>query len=207
MSRLLLAHVVAPEYPGYGLCKGFPSAESINLLAEETVDWLMREHDVALEHIILLGRSIGSGPACTLANRIFKHHEQAVGGLILHSPYKSISAVANDIVFLAGPLVIPNLWNNEKSLTSLPTTPLLILHGREDEVIKFYHGEELFKLAPTNHKRCKWLDDATHNVYNLVELLEPVEAFLHELELQLPEVGKFELQLSPTGSNQTNAIL
>lgn len=62
------AVVFAPEYPGYGLLRDYsPSVEGINQVAEAAFDFCRRGLGFARDRIILWGRSIGTGPAATLA--------------------------------------------------------------------------------------------------------------------------------------------
>eukprot|EP01066_Platyproteum_vivax_P017424 Platyproteum_vivax@DN7364_c1_g1_i2.p1 len=182
MCNMIRAHVVAPEYPGYGTCAGTPSAKGINAVGQTTLDWLIKEHECDLSQIVIVGRSIGSGPACELALYAQKVYKRSVGGLILHSGYKSITAVANEVAWGIGGLVIPNLWDNEKVLSQLPDTPLLVVHGKMDEIIKFHHGEDLFEVAASQNKTHLWMEQATHNVYKLIDLLEEIYHFVHTLD-------------------------
>jgi abhydrolase domain-containing protein 17 len=40
--------------------------------------------------------------------------------------------------------------------------PVLIIHGRADSVVPFWHGERLFAMAH-EPKRALWIDGADHN--------------------------------------------
>ena len=40
--------------------------------------------------------------------------------------------------------------------------PVLVIHGRQDEVVAFWHGEKLFAAAH-EPKMNYWVDDAGHN--------------------------------------------
>ena len=55
-------------------------------------DHLVKERGVLESDIILFGRSIGSSPACYVAN------QRNPAALILMSPFKSIKEVAKDLV-------------------------------------------------------------------------------------------------------------
>lgn len=43
--------------------------------------------------------------------------------------------------------------------------PVLVMHGRADEVVPLSHGEKLFAAAP-EPKRYLWVDEAGHNDFN-----------------------------------------
>jgi abhydrolase domain-containing protein 17 len=94
-------HVLVPEYPGYGLCTGNPCEDTVNraVLAACTFakDALRWDQD----HILIYGRSIGTGPALNAArseliiflffiafNRFYRLGK--VGGCVLVSPYTNI---------------------------------------------------------------------------------------------------------------------
>lgn len=90
--------MMAVEYPGYGIYEDRegPTEDKIYRDAElvyNFVQWIagLREKD-----IIVLGRSLGSGPATHIASKF------EPGGLILMSPYTSIKSVAtNKVGFLS----------------------------------------------------------------------------------------------------------
>jgi fermentation-respiration switch protein FrsA (DUF1100 family) len=44
---------------------------------------------------------------------------------------------------------------------------VLIIHGRQDEIIPFWHGERLFELA-NQPKRSFWVEGAGHNNLKVV---------------------------------------
>ena len=59
-----------------------------------------------------------------------------------------------------------DLFENERKLGGV-SCPVLVLHGREDEVIPFSHGEALFRAAP-GRKLAGWVDGAGHNDFTTV---------------------------------------
>ncbi len=61
-------HIVAVEYPGYGIYKGKPNADQIEADADAVFDYFNQYLKVPKDQIIILGRSIGSGPATYLAH-------------------------------------------------------------------------------------------------------------------------------------------
>ena len=61
-------HVIAPEYPGYGVYEGKSSEASIISDAEDLMRFVKGELNWPEVDIIVIGRSIGSGPAIHLAS-------------------------------------------------------------------------------------------------------------------------------------------
>ena len=94
----LRMHVLAVEYPGYGVYTESPggtgtSADKITADADAVYRFLKDKLKWREADILVCGRSIGSGPACYLAA------SNAPGGLVLVSPHTSIRGVVKDQIF------------------------------------------------------------------------------------------------------------
>lgn len=85
----LKINVVAVEYPGYGLYKGNPSEEVILEDSQLVMEFLIKKLKIPPENIIIMGRSIGSGPATYVASKY------KVGSLVLISAFTSLRAVVS----------------------------------------------------------------------------------------------------------------
>jgi hypothetical protein len=57
------------EYPGYSIYPGKPSEQKIFSDADTVIQFLTVVLDVPLKNIILMGRSLGSGPATYIASK------------------------------------------------------------------------------------------------------------------------------------------
>ena len=90
--------------------------------------------------IVSLGRSIGTGIAVRLAS------EQKVSGLILESPYFSLADVAGPKFPWVPTALLRYRMRSDLWMVKV-SAPVLIVHGREDEVIPFDQGERLSGLA------------------------------------------------------------
>lgn len=93
IGQRLRMHVIAVEYPGYGLYKTSVAGEQ--QIKEDSVivyDYLTIVCGIPQDSICLFGRSMGSGPTSYLAS-IRKPH-----ALILMSPYTSIKNAAKSIL-------------------------------------------------------------------------------------------------------------
>jgi alpha-beta hydrolase superfamily lysophospholipase len=85
-------HVIAVEYPGYGLYKtSKPNEEKMKEDADTVYDYLTQIAGVKESDVILFGRSMGSGPTSYLASRKNPH------SLLLMSPYMSIKDAAKSL--------------------------------------------------------------------------------------------------------------
>ena len=128
------------DYRGYGRSSGQPSEEGLYRDAEAAWAYLVEREDTARIPRILFGRSLGGAVAVELATRV------EADGLIVESTFTSIRTLAR-LVF---PLPLPPLPVRYDSLSKIGQikTPLLAVHGEEDELIPFADGQALFEAAP-----------------------------------------------------------
>ena len=104
-------------------------------------DYLASERGVSTETIVLWGRSLGGGPTVDLAR------EAPCKAVILESTFLSTRDVARDqksTRLLRG--LIRHRFENKAKVGDI-TSPLLILHSPDDEVIAYHHGVDLYTLA------------------------------------------------------------
>ncbi|MEN8255562.1 MAG: alpha/beta hydrolase [Verrucomicrobiota bacterium] len=153
--RLLGYSVLMYDYRGYGTSEGSPNIRKTRQDIEAAYRWLTEKKGIAPETIIAHGRSLGGAPATWLA----AHH--TVGGLVIESTFVSAFRVK-----VRWPL-LP--WDKFNTLREIKKTscPVLVVHGREDKTIPFWHGEKLYAAAP-GKKMHLWVDGGHHNDYAYV---------------------------------------
>ncbi|MDF5738930.1 MULTISPECIES: alpha/beta hydrolase [unclassified Nostoc] len=142
--------VFAYDYRGYGTSQGKPTEKAAYEDINSAYNYLTQNLKIPPQRIILLGRSIGGGSAVNLAMR------KLVGGLIIESSF--ISAFQVIVPFRILPFdKFPNLDNIKKV-----KCPILVIHGRADDIIPFLHGQKLFNAA-ISPKLYLWVEKANHN--------------------------------------------
>jgi len=130
--------VLLLEFPGYGLSQGTPSRNAIREASQAAFDWLATEPGVDPTRIVAWGRSLGGGAAGDLAA------DRPVAALILQSTFVSTSRMAWE-AFRAPGFLVRDRWNNGQTVGAFEG-PILLMHGRTDEVIPFSHAEALADL-------------------------------------------------------------
>lgn len=148
-------HVLAVEYPGYGICPGGQADEESVIENCKVAFRFIREVLCwPLDGILILGRSVGTGPALAIAT------QQEVYGVILISPFLSVQEVCRDVI---GPLanLITDRFPNKDRVPQL-RSPLLVVHGKKDVVVPVTHGERLYQACKTR-KRFVCPDAMQHN--------------------------------------------
>ena len=142
--------VLSYDYPGYGTNPGRPTTRNACRAAETALSYLTEQQGIPSENIIIHGRSVGGGPALYLA------HAHDVAGLIAESTFVTAFRVLTRI-----PMTPFDKFRNI-SLISKVNCPILVIHGRDDDTIPFWHGQKLFESAKNPKMSC-WLDGATHD--------------------------------------------
>jgi pimeloyl-ACP methyl ester carboxylesterase len=137
-SELGLA-VLLVEYPGYGRSQGKPSQKTITETLCAAYDRLAARKDIDATKIVFYGRSVGGGAVCALAA------ERPSAALILVSTFTSIRSMAAK--YLVPGFLVRDPFDNLATVKRYPS-PILIIHGRHDEIIPFRHGERLQQAAP-----------------------------------------------------------
>eukprot|EP00928_Gymnodinium_smaydae_P098399 TRINITY_DN9138_c0_g1_i1.p1 TRINITY_DN9138_c0_g1~~TRINITY_DN9138_c0_g1_i1.p1 ORF type:complete len:536 (-),score=84.55 TRINITY_DN9138_c0_g1_i1:90-1514(-) len=132
-------NILAVEYPGYGLLsKMAPTEERICEAALTAFRFLVDVVGVRYQQIVICGRSLGSGPAVSLASKY------PVGGLILISPFSSIKGAVRSIAGRFAALGFGDCFQNDRAISNV-SCPTLFIHGERDELIPPDHSVRLFK--------------------------------------------------------------
>lgn len=132
--------VMLVEYPGYGRSEGTPSLRSIMQAGVAAYDQLVARPDVDPARIILYGRSLGGGPASRLAS------VRPAAAVFLQSTFSSVRSFARG--FLVPSFLMRDRFDNVAALRDFPG-PVLIMHGRADDVIPVEHAHRLTAELPT----------------------------------------------------------
>lgn len=142
--------VLAYDYSGYGLSTGRPSERAAYGDIDAAYDYLTKTADVPADRIILHGRSLGGAVAADLAAR------RPAAGLVLESTFTSAYRVVRLFSFLP--------FDRFRTADKMPRVrmPVLVIHGTDDEIIGFWHGQRLYEMARGPRQRL-WVRGSGHN--------------------------------------------
>ncbi|NET50339.1 MAG: alpha/beta hydrolase [Merismopedia sp. SIO2A8] len=127
--------VFAYDYQGYGTSSGKPSERAAYQDIRAAYTYLTETLAIPPEQIIVYGRSVGGGPSTYLAAR------EAIAALILESTFTSAFRTVVPL-----PILPFDKFPNDRNLKQFQG-PVLIIHGTDDPIIPFTHGEQLLALA------------------------------------------------------------
>lgn len=149
--RNLGVDVLAVEFPGYGRSEGSPSEDSIIEAFASAYDWLVKQKTIDAGRIFAYGRSVGGGAVCTLVTR------RALSALIVQSTFTDVRQFAWR--YLVPPFLARDPFDNLRAV-ELFEGPVLIFHGRYDEIIPYRNAVELSRKA---HQAILVSYDCHHN--------------------------------------------
>ena len=128
------------DYRGYGRSSGWPSEEGLYTDAKAVVDYVLSRESLSNKELIVVGISVGTGPASYAAA------EFDPGALVLVSPFISLSeaiksrpliGILHTFAFYDFPV--------KQHVGKLVETCLVVAHGEKDNVIPFSQGQAVFK--------------------------------------------------------------
>ncbi len=128
------------SWRGYGGSTGQPSEAGLLTDAKTAYDHL-RAEGIAANRIVLVGESLGTGPAVITAAR------NPVAAVVLEAPYSAAADIARQAYpWLPVSLLMKDQFRSRDHIADI-RAPLLILHGEADRVIPQSFGKRLFDAA------------------------------------------------------------
>ncbi|MFC2123106.1 alpha/beta hydrolase [Bacteroidota bacterium] len=129
------------DYRGYGQSEGRTSESGTYLDVGAAWQHLVRERQIKPNRIVIFGRSLGGAVAAWQACN------HTPGALILESAFTSVPDIAAKLYpYLPVRLLSRFKYNTVEYLDQVDC-PVLIIHSREDEIMPFGHGQQLFERA------------------------------------------------------------
>ena len=133
-------NILIISWRGFSGNKGKPTEKNLYHDANGAVKWL-NDRGINNKNIILYGESLGTGVATELGKR------NVFGGIILESPFTSIAKAAKIYYpYLPINLVLKDRYDSIEKIQSI-TVPILIMHGKKDNIVPQKMGLELFEKA------------------------------------------------------------
>lgn len=148
LRSLLGVHVLAVEYPGYGVCSGSASEDILLSDADAVMVFVRDELQVPLDAVLVMGRSLGGVPAIYLAS------EYLCAGLVSISTFCSLHSVAGSFSGMAAWFIGQSEYDNLARIRSVGC-PALLLHGSEDMTVGMNMAFELSAACGVDVKERK----------------------------------------------------
>ncbi|XP_077237770.1 alpha/beta-Hydrolases superfamily protein [Tasmannia lanceolata] len=168
----LRVNLMGYDYSGYGASTGKPSESNTYADIEAVYECLETQYGVSQEDLILYGQSVGSGPTLHLAARLPR-----LRGVVLHSAILSgLRVLCHSKVTLCF-----DIYKNINKIRKVKC-PVLIIHGTEDDVVNWFHGNGLWKLAREPYEPL-WIKGGGHcNLELYPDYIRHLCRFIQEME-------------------------
>jgi len=129
------------DYRGYGRSEGKPTEEGTYLDAAAAYKWLTEVKKIRPDDIIIFGRSLGGSIAAQLAGKV------KAKGLAIESTFTSYVEMGKKFY-----PYMPVRWFASFSYKTTDYIkevhcPVMIIHSRNDEIVPFEFGLELYETA------------------------------------------------------------
>lgn len=166
--------VIAVDYRGYGQSAGRPSAKA--LLQDALVIHDHLADTMAPERIVVVGLSIGAGPAAHLASR------RSIAGLVLVTPFDSLSALARAHYPWAPVGLLFRHEMDVATAVAASAAPLALIAAERDAIV-FAKRTEPLRKAGRNLVLDRVVIGAGHNdLYDRIEFMSAMRDALSLIE-------------------------
>ncbi len=141
LSRLG-TNILEVDYRGYGKSEGKPDEAGVYRDADAAYRYLAETRHFEPRNIFIYGHSLGGAVATDLASR------RECGGLIVESSLSSAKDVIRRTFHIPWvELVFKTQFDSVNKIKKV-RAPILIIHGKRDQVLPFFMGERLYRAAP-----------------------------------------------------------
>ncbi|XP_075476998.1 uncharacterized protein LOC142518173 [Primulina tabacum] len=168
----LRVNLIGYDYSGYGASTGKPSEYNTYADIEAVYECLQTEYGVSQEDLILYGQSVGSGPTLHLAAKLPR-----LRAVVLHSAILSGLRVLCHVNFS----FCCDIYKNINKIRKVKC-PVLVIHGTEDDVVNWLHGNGLWKMAKEPYEPL-WIKGGGHcNLELYPDYIRHLCRFIQEME-------------------------
>ncbi|MFA5478812.1 MAG: alpha/beta hydrolase [Candidatus Muiribacteriota bacterium] len=145
------------DYRGYGNSKGKISEKNLYHDGNLCLNFLKSVKNFDHSNIILWGWSLGGAVAARTAQN------QNIKALILESSFTNIKEVgSHHYPFFPVKTMAKFKFETDNYIKNV-TSPILIFHSSDDEIIPFYMGKKLFSLIENNSQNSFHVINGSHN--------------------------------------------
>ena len=166
-------NILLTSWRGFSGNKGKPSEKNLYYDAQQIIDWL-KVQGLDNKDIVLYGESLGTGVATELASK------NNFGGIILESPFTSMVDTAKIYYpYLPVNFLLKDRYDSKSKINDIKT-PILIMHGKMDNIVPQQMGLELFEKA-NNPKYSYFPEDDDHMMNYNEQLLNKIKIFINKI--------------------------
>jgi|TARA_B100001093_G_scaffold272898_1_gene260790 fermentation-respiration switch protein FrsA (DUF1100 family) len=169
LSKLDLNFLIV-AWRGFSGNLGDPTEKALYQDARNSLNWLEKK-GVKQKNLILYGESLGTAIAVEVAQN------KNLAGVILESPFTSMVELSQQYYpLLPVKFLLKDKYETIKKIRNV-NSPLLVLHGKLDNIVPFSMGERLFNKA--NEPKFKYfVQNDDHMMRYDQKLLDEITKFI-----------------------------
>jgi fermentation-respiration switch protein FrsA (DUF1100 family) len=147
LRHSLYADVFVFDYRGFGKCEGTPTEAGVLADADAALKWVCEKTNKEPKDIILVGHSLGGGPAVHLASTY------GCKAMILQRTFSSMTdAAQHNYPWLPVSWIMRNRYPSHEKIKTCEC-PLYQSHGADDKLIPVESALKLFRSSPAKIKK------------------------------------------------------
>ena len=146
MFNRLGLDVFIVDYRGYGESSGKPTEAGLYADGDAAWNYLVNERGIEPGKVVVFGRSLGAVVATRVASR------NIPAALIIESGLTSGEDMARSLYPFLPARLLTRLEFPLLEFARELRCPVLVIHSRDDEIIPFDMGEEIFEALPGDDK-------------------------------------------------------
>ena len=163
-------NVLLISWRGFSGNEGSPTEDNLYKDGEAAIQWL-NSKEVQNNRIILYGESLGTGVAVEIGKK------NNFNSIILESPFTSMENAAKIYYpYLPVKLLLKDKYDSLNKIKTIKT-PILIMHGKKDDIVPFSMGKELFEKA-NSPKYSYFTPDDDHMLEFNEQILKIIKNFI-----------------------------
>ena len=163
-------NILLISWRGFSGNEGYPTEKNLYEDAEAAIKWLNKKK-VSNSQIILYGESLGTGVAVEIASK------NNFISIILESPFTSIENSAKIYYpYLPVKFLLKDRYDSISKIKKI-NSPILVMHGRKDDIVPFFMGKKLFEIA-NSPKDSYFTDIDDHMMEFNSQLLNKIKDFI-----------------------------
>ncbi|NOY62707.1 MAG: alpha/beta hydrolase [Gammaproteobacteria bacterium] len=148
-------NVLLLDYRGYGLSEGEAALPGALWDIKAGMQWLIKQRDVTDKPLYLLGQSLGASLAIYFAATDVQARQQ-LSGVVSDAAFTRYGDIVRHVAagsWLTWLFQYPASWMVVKQydpidyIERIAPLPLLLIHSRDDEVVPYQYGEQLYRTA------------------------------------------------------------
>jgi len=136
--------VLMYDYRGFGKSGGTVDRKGMVEDVKAAFDYALSRKDVASNHIISYGHSLGGAKSVTA---LAEKQPEGLRAIVIDGAFSSYQAMAKYIGGDVGAKLISDELSPKDYISKIKGVPLLVVHGEKDAVVPFSQGKDMFDLA------------------------------------------------------------